>query len=394
MAHGSEKFAGFGAVTFFLLAAIGVAALLGPLLAAPRRWRVPVVVGELAAGMVIGRSGLQLVDPAEPTFNFLADVGFALVMLVAGTHVPLRDAALRSSLVRAGVRQATVVVLAAAAGIGVAALFGTGHAALYAVLMASSSAALVLPIVSSLGLRGQGVAATLAQVALADTLAIVALPLVLAPQSAPRAAFGSLAVLAGAGAIYFILRAGERAGVQQRLHSFSEQRKFALELRLQLAILFALAGLAVWSHVSIMLAGFSFGLAVVAVGEPRRLARQLFAITEGFLGPLFFVWLGASLQLQELAVHPEMILLGLTLGLGALGVHASMRVLGQELPLGLLAASQLGVPVAAATIGIQQGLLQPGEASALILGALVTVAVATAAAGRHAARAGTGFIAG
>ena len=43
-------------------------------------------------------------------------------------------------------------------------------------------------------------------------------------------------------------------------------------------------------HVSIMLAGFSFGLAVAGVGEPRRLARQLFAVTEGFLGPLFFVW--------------------------------------------------------------------------------------------------------
>lgn len=377
---------GTEAVTFFLLAAVGVAALMGPLLAAPRQWRVPVVVGELLAGMLIGRSGLQLADPAEPTFNFLADVGFALVMFVAGTHVPLRDAGLRSSLLRAGVRQTAVVVLAAGAGIGVAALFGTGHAALYAVLMASSSAALVLPIVSSLKLRGQGVAATVAQVALADTLAIVALPLVLAPQSAPRAAFGSLAVLGGAAAIYFILRAGERAGVQQRLHRFSEQRKFALELRLQLAILFALAGLAVWSHVSIMLAGFAFGLVVVAVGEPRRLARQLFAITEGFLGPLFFVWLGASLQLQELAAHPDMILLGLTLGLGALGVHACMRVLGQELPLGLLAASQLGVPVAAATIGIQQGLLQPGEPAALILGALVTVAVATVAAGRYAAR--------
>jgi hypothetical protein len=35
------------------------------------------------------------------------------------------------------------------------------------------------------------------------------------------------------------------------------------------------------------------------------------------------------------------------------------------------------VPVAAATIGTQDGLLHPGEASALLLGALVTVAIAT-----------------
>jgi hypothetical protein len=46
------------------------------------------------------------------------------------------------------------------------------------------------------------------------------------------------------------------------------------------------------THVSIMLAGFCVGLAVAGVGAPRRLARQMFAVTEGFLGPLFFVWLG------------------------------------------------------------------------------------------------------
>ena len=48
-------------------------------------------------------------------------------------------------------------------------------------------------------------------------------------------------------------------------------------------------------HVVFMLAGFALGLSISGVGEPRRLARQLFGITEGFFGPLFFVWLGAGL---------------------------------------------------------------------------------------------------
>lgn len=370
-------------MSFPLLAIICLAALLGPLLALPQRWRVPVVVGELVAGLLIGRSGLNWVDPAEPTFAFLADVGFALVMFVAGSHVPLRDATLKSALSTAVMRQLGVVVLAALAGLGVAALFGTGHAPLYAVLMASSSAALVLPIISSGGLAGQGVLAMTAQVALADTLAIIALPLAMNPSTAGRAALGSLAVMAAAALVFVVLRRGERSGTRARIHRVSERRKFALELRIQLCILFALAGLAVWSHVSIMLAGFSLGLAVAALGEPRRLARQLFAITEGFLGPLFFIWLGASLQLAELVNHPEMIVLGLLLGTGALAVHGTMRLFGQELSLGLLAASQLGVPVAAATIGIQQGLLGPGEPAALVLGALVTVAAATVSSGHY-----------
>lgn len=371
-------------MTFPVLALICVAALLGPLLALPQKWHLPVVIGELLAGLLIGRTFLNLVDPAEPTFTLLADMGFALVMFVAGTHVPVRNKEIRSALGRGALRLLAVSVAAAAIGIGLASVFGGGHAALYIVLLASSSAALVLPIVGSLGLAGPGVLAMTAQVALADTLAIVALPLALDPATAGPAALGSVAVLASAGVVFLLLRQGQRTGLRDRIHKVSESRKFALELRIQLIILFALAGLAVWSHVSIMLAGFVFGLVVSAAGEPRRLARQLFALTEGFLGPLFFLWLGASLDLNELTAHPPMILLGLALGVGAIATHSVTRFFGQPLPLGVLSASQLGVPVAAATIGIQANLLAPGEPSALVLGALVTIAAATVAAGRFA----------
>ena len=146
-------------------------------------------------------------------------------------------------------------------------------------------------------------------------------------------------------------------------------------------ILFSLAAVATRSHVSIMLAGFVFGLAVAAVGEPRRLARQLFAVTEGFLGPLFFVWLGASLDLRALGAQPELILLGLLLGLGAVLSHSVARLTGQPLSVSALAAGQLGVPVAAAALGTSLNVLEPGEPAALVLGALVTVAVATIAGG-------------
>ena len=88
------------AVTFAQLALIGLVALLGPVLAYPKGWHLPVVLGELAAGILIGRTGLGLVDSGDPIFSFLADMGFALVMFVAGTHVPLRDPAMRPALNR------------------------------------------------------------------------------------------------------------------------------------------------------------------------------------------------------------------------------------------------------------------------------------------------------
>jgi Kef-type K+ transport system membrane component KefB len=213
----------------------------------------------------------------------------------------------------------------------------------------------------------------------------VLLPLVINPTQAPRAALGALAIAGCAAVLFFLFRAADRSGLRKRLHHYSRDREFALELRISLIVLFTLCALAATTHVSIMLAGFALGLVVSGVGEPRRLARQLFGITEGFFGPLFFVWLGASLQVRELGENPWLILLGVGLGVGAILAHAVGRLFGQPVTLAVLAAAQLGVPVAAATLGTEQHLLAGGEPSALMLGALVTIAT-TSLAGVLAAR--------
>jgi Kef-type K+ transport system membrane component KefB len=372
-------------VSFLTLAVVGAVAVLGPLLAWRRGWHLPVVLGQLVGGIALGPTGFGILRPSDGTFRFLADLGFALVMFVAGSHVPVRDPRLRAGLRRGALRAVLVGVLAAGLGTVLAKAFGTGHPFVYAVLLASSSAALILPLVESLGLRGDPVIELLPQVAIADAACIVALPLAVDPGHAGRAALGALVVLAATGAVFLVLWQAEKRGWRQRVHDVSEERKFALELRINLVILFALAALAAGTHVSVMLAGFAFGLAVAAIGPPRRLARQLFALTEGFLGPVFFVWLGASLDLTALGRHPALIGLGLALGAGAVLTHLATRVTGQPVPFSALAGAQLGVPVAAATIGAQSGLLRPGEPAALLLGALVTIAVAVLA-GSIAAR--------
>ncbi|WP_394770869.1 cation:proton antiporter [Lacisediminihabitans sp.] len=376
-------------MSFSLLALVVLVGLLGAVLAGRSSWHLPVVVGELLGGLLIGASGLRFVDAGEPTFTALANIGFALTMFVVGSHIPIRDRTVRSALGRGAVGAVLAAAVAVAAGLGIAALFGTGHPALYAVLIASSSAALVLPIAAAIGLTGPSSLQLVAQVAIADTLCIVALPLAIDPVNAAPAALGALAVMGIAVLAFFGLLALDRLGVRQRGHKLSERRKFALELRISLLLLFALAGLAQLTHVSIMLAGFALGLVVAAIGEPRRLARQLFAVTDGFFGPLFFVWLGASIQLSHLAAHPVMILLGVCLGAAAIVAHLAVRLVGQPLLLGVMAAGQLGVPVAAATLGTQLHLLRPGEDAALLLGALVTVA-ATMLAGSLRARHTTG----
>jgi Kef-type K+ transport system membrane component KefB len=365
-------------LSFATLALISAVAVLGPLLALPTRWHLPVVLGELVAGIALGQTGAGILHPKDPTFTFLADVGFALIMFVAGTRVPVRDPRLRGALRIGSMRVVGVGVLSVPVALLIAELFRTGHTALYAVMLTSSSAALVMPIVDSLRLDGAPVLQLLPQVAIADAVCIVALPLAIDPTHAARATLGTVAVAAAATVLFGALSYLERSGIRRRVHRVSEQRKFALEMRVNLVILFALAALAVATHISIMLAGFTFGLAVAAVGEPRRLARQLFALTEGFLGPLFFVWLGAALDIRALGHHPSFVVLGVLLGLGAFGVHAAMHLTGQPLPMAGLAAAQLGVPVAAATLGTQLHLLAPGESAALILGAMITIGVAAA----------------
>jgi Kef-type K+ transport system membrane component KefB len=373
-------------VDFGTLALIVAAGLLGPLLAARSSGHVPVVVGALVAGVLLGRTGLQVLDPGDGTFAFLAEIGFALVMFVAGSHVPVLDPRLRHDVRGGLVRAALVGAVAAAGGIGLAALFGTGNGPIYAVLMASSSAAIVLPIVDSLRLTGPGVLQLLPQVAVADAACIVALPLVIDPAHAARAGLGALAVIATAAVVFLVLRWGERSGLRRRVHRVSEERKFALELRVSLLALFTLAAVATAAHVSVMLAGFALGLAMAAIGEPRRLARQLFAVSDGFFAPLFFVWLGASLDVRDLGRHPSLILLGVLLGLGALVVHLTGVLTRQPAAMAALSCAQMGVPVAAATLATQFGMLGPGEAPAMILGALITIGVAVLAGGAAARR--------
>jgi hypothetical protein len=65
-------------------------------------------------------------------------------------------------------------------------------------------------------------------------------------------------------------------------------------------------------------------------------------------------------------------------------VRVLMRVSGQRIAAGAVAAAQLGLPVAAATLGSQLGVLHPGEAGAIMLGAVVTIAAATLAGRRMA----------
>lgn len=364
-------------MSFGVLSLIVLAGLAGPLLGAGGRIFAPVVVGEILAGVVLGRTGFDAVDPTDPTVRFLSDVGFAMLMFSVGAHIPLRDPRLPASLRSGAVAAAVVLVLAPLGGIAAAWFADTGDAALYAVILGTGSAAVALPMITEARLTGPQALTVLGQVTIADVVTILAIPLVLQPTRILNAASGAALVAVGAAAVYVASHRIYGASWVHRLRTRSKRRRWALDLRLSLLVLFTLSWIAEKSGTSVLVAGFGTGLMVAALGGPKRLFTEVRGLADGFFVPLFFVLLGARLELGSLVDDPS--LLRLTLALVLLNVAAHLlagRLTGQGTAASCMATAQLGVPAAVVALGLQQAILTAAQGAAIILAALISIAIA------------------
>ncbi len=365
-------------MSFGDLLVIVLAGLCGPLLALTPRLFVPLTIGELAAGALIGRTGFGAVDPSNPTTAFLASVGFAMLMLTVGMHLPLRERRLFASLRRGALLAAIVGVLAVPAGIAAAALAGTAHAAVYAVVLASGSVAVLLPAFEEAGSGGRDVLAVIAQVTIADVVTIVSVPIVLQPGRAGHALLGGALVALVAVALFGCARALAGRPWVDRARALSKSRRWALDLRLALLVLFLLAWLAERSGTSVLIAGFGAGVAVALLGGPKRLSTQIRGVADGFFVPLYFVTLGAQLDLDGLFRHPAMLALAGALAVLNVAIHLTAAALTRIRPAaGLAACAQLGVPAATASLGLAEGILSPEVATAIVAAAFVSLGVCT-----------------
>jgi Kef-type K+ transport system membrane component KefB len=366
-------------VSFSTLTLIGVAGLVGPLLSASRRVVVPVVVGELLAGVILGRTGARLIDASNPTVSFLGDVGFATLMMVAGMHVPLRNKALLGALRRGAAGAALSAAIGVGGGIAIDEGLGIGHPLVWAILLATGSAAIVLPALEEAGIDAQRGLLAMAWATVADVATIVILPLVLQPSNALKAGLGAIAVAAAAAVILLLarwLRAQHRIEALRRL---SKGRAWALDLRVSLVALFALCALADGIGTSIMIAGFAAGMVVAVEGGPERLSDQVSGVANGLLVPLFFVVLGARLDLRALVSEPKDLALAGALVLGNVIAHVlAGRLIRAPLWVALTVTAQLGVPAAVVKLGLAEGVVTPGQGAAVVVAALVTLAVCVA----------------
>lgn len=364
---------GFGTLAVFVLAGLA-----GPLLGMLGRWFVPVVAGEILAGILVGPQVLHAVRPGEATVSFLGEVGFAMLMLTVGMHLPLREPRLASSLRRGAVSAGLVGVLSVPCGLLAASVAGGGHAAVYAAVLASGSAAVLLPAFQEAGVQGRTAIGVMAQVTIADVVTIVTVPVVLQPARTAHAALGAALVAVAAAAAWALARRAGRESWVQVVRRRSKRRHWALDLRLALLVLFLLAWIAQQGGTSVLVAGFGAGLMVALLGGPKRLSTQVRGVADGFFIPLYFVVLGARLDLTGLFSSPSMLGLAALLIVLAVAIRLIVAAPARMPAAGALAASaQLGVPAAVASLGLSERVLSPVDATAIVAAALLSLLVST-----------------
>ena len=367
---------------FTAVAVLVAAGLLGPLMAAGKRPIAPVLVGELVAGAILGRTGIHLIEPTAEPYPIFSALGFAMLMLGAGTEVDIHSPDLRRGVVRGGL--ALVVALAASVPVGLAigAALHLGHPELLAVLLAGSSAAVAFPTIQERGLTGPAIGLLIAWITLADAVTALLMPLTLSgPGHIPEALLGDgLIVAIAAGAIV----AGRRlfaTGLADEVKRESKERGWALQLRISVLLLLFLAAIAERTGASVLVAGFAAGIVLRQFHEPHRLVHQLAGLAAGFFVPAFFVLLGATLDLRGLVSSPSAIALAVAMAAAGTAIHVVAAVVAgseRRVPSGLLASAQLGLPAAAASLGLATGALAPPVAAALVAGGCLTLIPATA----------------
>jgi Kef-type K+ transport system membrane component KefB len=145
---------------------------------------------------------------------------------------------------------------------------------------------------------------------------------------------------------------------------------------LSILVLLLLAAIAEGTGASVLVAGLVAGVVLAQLGQPERLVVQLSGVANGFFVPAFFVLLGATLDLRRLVTDPVAIALGVMLAVGSVAVHLlGAAVAGQDrrFTIGLLASAQLGLPAAAAALGLSSHALSPALAAALVFGGCLTL---------------------
>jgi len=382
-----------GAPTFDGLVLVAAVAFLAPLLLglAPRV-RLPAVVLEIVAGIIIGPSVLGWVE-IDVTIEVLALIGLALVLFFGGLELDVE--ALRGRIVRLALAGWVVSLAIAVAVSGLLAAAGlVDTPLLVAVVLSSTALGVLVPVLEDAGEIGTPLGQlVVAAGAIADLGAIVLLSLLFSGEGGAGSTLFLLAALVAVSVAVAAFAAGAGrsrvlAADLDRLQDTTAQ----IRVRGVVLLVVGLVAVAEALGLEVILAAFIAGAILSLVDRDRRmthpaLRRKLEAVGFGVFVPVFFVASGIRFDLDALladAANVAMVPVFLAALLVARGAPAVLYrgLLGDRRAAagGLLQATSLPFVVAATAIGLELGLLDGAQAAALVAAGLLSVLVFPAAA--------------
>jgi Kef-type K+ transport system membrane component KefB len=349
--------------------------------------RLPSVVLEIVAGIVIGPQVLRIAEVDEP-LQILSLIGLAFLLFLAGLEIDLNRLLGGGALRSTGAGFVVSLMVAFVIAFGLAAAGIVRSPLLVAIMLSATSLGIVVPVLAdarqSRTTLGQLV---IAGSSIADFGAVILLSLFF---SGEGTSVGATLLLIGAfvllvAAIGVALAKAEHFGrvssALRRLQDSSAQ----IRVRGALLFLIGFAWLAQVLGLEVILGAFIAGTVLRLLDRDEMMThpffrRKLEAVGFGVFIPFFFVTSGMQLDVRALfsggaalALVPVFLLaLLLSRGLPALLYRAQVG-LRSALAGGLLQATSLPFLVATTGIGMQLGLLSAATGAAVVVAGLLSV---------------------
>jgi len=348
--------------------------------------RLPAVVLEIVAGIVVGPSVLGWVEVDGPV-GVLAVIGLAFLLFLAGLEIDVRE--LRGRPLRlAALGFGLSFAIAVAAGLGLHAVGLAGSSLFVAIVLTATSLGIVVPVLKDAGeIASPFGQLVVAAGSIADFGAIILLSLLFSREGG---GIGSQAILLGgfvlvAGAIGLALAGAERlsalSGVLVRLQDTTAQ----IRVRGAFLLLVMFAFVAERLGLETILGAFMAGALLTLLDRDRgmthpRFREKLEAAGFGIFIPVFFVVSGVRFDLDALtssagALARVPVFLLALLAVRGLPALLYRNDLGNERTAvaALLQATSLPFIVAATQIGMEIGTIDATTGSALVGAGILSV---------------------
>jgi Kef-type K+ transport system membrane component KefB len=349
------------------------------------RLRLPSVVLEIVAGIVIGPSVLGIVE-ADQAVSVIALLGLTFVLFLAGLEIDLRK--LRGPVLR-------LAALAFALSFGVAIVVSLGLRAaglvdtplLVAIILCATSLGVLVPVLKDAGEIGSTLGQLIiAAASIADFGAIILLTIFFSGEGGTGSTLLLLGSLFALAVVVFAAVRGAERSMRIRADLLRLQDTTAqIRVRAALALFVGFAAIAEQLGLEAILGAFVAGAIVSLVDADQVMThpdfrRKLEAIGFGFFIPVFFVTSGVRFNLDALtasASNLAMVPVFLAALLVVRGLPALVyrRVLdGPHTAIaGIMQATSLPFIVAATAIGMELGLIDAAASAALIGAGLLSV---------------------